>query len=97
MKPVISPRTTRCRARILVVDDTQTMRWMLAELLQTEGYEVEVASTAAEALQLTSMVRWDGLIMDVDLRDMSGMELYVRILEANGVAHLPVICPARPW
>lgn len=79
------------RLRLLVVDDSGAMRILLAELLGQEGYEVEVAASAEEALQLTSLIRWDGLVLDVDLPDLDGVELYARILKNTGGRRLPVI------
>lgn len=79
------------RVRLLVVDDIEPVRLVIAELLQRHGYEVELAANADEALQLAQMVRWDGLVLDVDLPGMNGMELYARIVRSNGTRCLPVI------
>lgn len=92
----IVPRNGR-RLRLLVVDDTEFVRWTLVELLHLEGYEVESAADAEEAQQLARMVRWDGVVLDVDLPGMNGLDLYARISSNNGNDHLPVIFfTARP-
>lgn len=78
------------RLRLLVVEDTEMVRLMLAELLQLEGYEVEIAANAEEALQLVQLVQWDGLVLDFDLPGMNGAELYARILRNTG-RRLPVL------
>jgi DNA-binding response OmpR family regulator len=77
--------------RLLVVDDIEPIRWMLAELFELEGYEVEQAANAQEALALARLVRWDGLILDVDMPGMNGLELYVNLMRLNADACLPVI------
>lgn len=79
------------RVRLLVVDDIEPVRLVIAELLQQGGYEVELAANADEALQLAQLVRWDGVVLDVDLPGMSGVELYARISRSNGTGCLPVI------
>jgi CheY-like chemotaxis protein len=91
----MSPSTTTLgmhhHPRVLVVDDMAAVRDLVAELLGRAGYEVETAATAQEALQLARLVRWDGLVLDVDLPDLDGMELYSRIIKSNGSERLPVI------
>jgi two-component system response regulator MprA len=78
------------RLRLLVVDDAESVRQVLAELLQLGGYEVELAADAEEALQLARLVRWDGLVLDYDLPGLNGAELYARIRRDTG-QRLPVI------
>ena len=95
---VPSPRPAKIRRRLLVVDDTAAVRQVLAELLQLQGYEVEVAANAQEALQLAQLVRWDGLVLDFDLPGLNGAELYARIAQYTG-RRLPVLfftgCPDK--
>ena len=78
------------RLRLLIVDDVEAVRDMLSQLLSQVGYEVETATNAEEALQLVEMVRWDGLILDFDLPDLNGLELYRRIIKNTG-RQLPVL------
>jgi len=86
--PVTSPVHGR---RLLVVDDMDSVRFTVTELLRLEGYEVESAADAEEALQLAQFVRWDGVVLDVDLPGMNGVELYARIAHHNGNRRLPVV------
>lgn len=85
------PATSSLHGRLLVVDDMESVRCTVAELLRLEGYEVESAADAEEALQLARLVRWDGVVLDVDLPGMSGVELYARISSNNGNQRLPVV------
>lgn len=78
------------RLHLLVVDDTEPVRCVLAELLRLEGYEVEIAADAEEALQLARLVQWDGLVLDFDLPGLNGAELYARIWRKTG-QRLPVV------
>ncbi len=84
------PKSRRA-PRLLVVDDIEPIRWMLAELFEIEGYEVEQAGNAQEALLLAQMARWDGVILDVDMPGMNGLELYASLMRMNANERLPVI------
>lgn len=79
------------RGRILVVDDMMSMRILIAELLHKEGYEVEVAGDAREALQLAQLVRWDAVVLDINLPAMNGLELYAQMQRHTGRECLPVL------
>lgn len=88
----LAPTTTGGghRLRLLVVDDMRFVRDALSLLLSRAGYEVETATNAEEALQLVQLVRWDGLVLDFDLPDLNGLELYRRIIKNTG-QQLPVL------
>ena len=59
---------------ILVIDDEEIMREILDALLRREGYEVRLAATAAEGLDLARSVPFDAAIVDVMLPGgMDGM------------------------
>ncbi len=90
MKPPAATRMSGRGLRLLVVDDAADVRATLADLLHAEGYEVETAANAETALQLVQLVRWDGLVLDFDLPDLNGMELYTRIMCYAG-NRLPVV------
>lgn len=81
----------RQQPRLLVVDDNEPGRTALSRLLGEAGYDVETATDAQEALQLSQMVRWDGVVLDIDLPGGNGVELYVRILSHSGNRRLPVL------
>ncbi len=61
--------------RMLIVDDNQTNRRILREMLGAEGIKVEEASTAAEGLESLRRVRYDLAILDVQMPDMDGFQL----------------------
>lgn len=71
------------RKRLLVVDDEETMRLAISRFLQGRGYEVQVASSALEALQQLESVRFAAMICDVRMPGMSGVELVPRALEID--------------
>lgn len=81
--------------RILVVDDEETLCETLQLKLELEGYDVDVAYSAEEALQL-DLTAYALVLLDVMMDKISGFEM-ARMMRANSAtAGIPVIfCTAR--
>src|SRR5262245_42024901 len=62
------------RAPILVIDDEEIMREILDALLTREGYQVRLAATAEEGLELARAMPFDAAIVDVMLPGMNGVQ-----------------------
>jgi len=62
-------------ARILVVDDEQSLRELLAIVLRREGYEVLLAENGRTAVDIIEREPVDVLISDINMPDMSGVEV----------------------
>jgi two-component system, NtrC family, response regulator PilR len=62
-------------ARILVVDDEQSMRELLAIVLRREGYDVVLADNGHAAVELMEREPVDVLISDINMPDMSGVDV----------------------
>lgn len=76
--------------KILVVDDEQDICEILQFNLETEGYEVDVAYSAEEAM-LLPLEKYDILLLDVMMGEMSGFK-FARVLKQNPeTADLPII------
>jgi two-component system sensor histidine kinase and response regulator WspE len=69
------------RKRILVVDDSITVREVERKLLQNRGYEVEVAVDGVDGLNAARFGGYDLIITDVDMPRMTGIELVRHIKE----------------
>ncbi len=67
--------TCEARARVLVADDDASSRAGLATLLRQEGFEVELASDGAEALERLPAVAPDILLTDLRMPRLDGLEL----------------------
>ena len=76
-------------ARVLVVDDVQSMCEMLAERLPPLGLDVEWRTSAAEALAYLAASEVDAVVTDINMREMDGLELCNRIVAAH--PDVPVI------
>lgn len=73
------------RARILLVDDTELSRDLVAAILERAGFVVDVADDGAAAWELTWSKRYDLVLMDLEMPGMSGYEAAARIRAREGV------------
>ena len=76
--------------RILVVDDEQDLCEILKFNLETEGYQVETANSAEEALQ-HNLPSFDLLLLDVMMGGMSGFALAKKLKTEEATADIPII------
>lgn len=70
-------------ARLLVVDDSRTYQELLAAELGGDGYAIRQAKSGGEALQQLALEAFDGVVLDLGLPDMSGVDLCARLVEAR--------------
>ena len=61
---------------VLVVDDNTGLRTGLATVLEDEGIETRQAGRGSEAIELIREVRFDLLVLDLNLPDMTGVRIY---------------------
>lgn len=76
--------------RILVVDDEQDLGEILSFNIQIEGYYVDTANSAEEALEM-DIASYDLLLLDVMMGGMSGFQLAKKLKENPMTAHVPII------
>lgn len=69
----------RVRHTVLVVDDSLTTRMLEQSILESAGYEVELATSAEEALELTPLRRYALFLVDVEMPGMDGFSFVERI------------------
>ena len=77
-------------ARVLVVDDEESITQLLCTALRYEGFTTASAGTGREALGAASSFRPDLVLLDVMLPDIDGFEVHRR-LTGSGTPRLPVI------
>ena len=79
------------RKRVLVVDDSLTVRELERKLLATRGYDVAVAVDGMDGWNVLRAESFDLVITDVDMPRMDGIELVTRIRGDTRLAALPVM------
>ena len=70
---------TRRPARILVVDDEAPVRSMIGATLERHGYEVQLAVSGAQALEVLAQSSFDLILTDIVMQDGNGIALLERI------------------
>ncbi len=79
---------TKNTGTVLLVEDERQMRRFLRLTLQSEGYAVIEAETAAEGLSQAATRNPDIILLDLGLPDMDGLEVIAKLREWTA---LPVI------
>lgn len=75
---------------VLVVDDTEAHRYVMASWLRRAGYSVVEAATGDEALGMAGS-HLDAVVLDVNLPDIPGPEVCSRLKADEETAHVPVL------
>lgn len=81
----------RRRKRVLVVDDSLTVRELERKLLDNHGYEVEVAVDGMDGWNVVRSDPFDLVVTDVDMPRMDGIELVTMIKHDLRLRSLPVM------
>ncbi|MBN9662101.1 MAG: PAS domain S-box protein [Acidobacteria bacterium] len=76
---------------VLVVDDDQQIRQLVASRLSRDGYDVRTARNAAEALQITAKDLPSVILLDVVMPGVSGIELCRQFKANPRTAQIPLI------
>ncbi len=76
-------------AKILVVDDEDSIRLLYSEELAEEGHEVSTAASAAEAVAKLEEQTYDLVVLDIKLKNESGLDLLQKIVKERH--EMPVI------
>jgi two-component system sensor histidine kinase and response regulator WspE len=79
------------RKRVLVVDDSITVREMERKLLQNRGYTVDVAVDGMDGWNAVRTKHYDLVVSDIDMPRMNGIELVKQIKSHSRFHSIPVI------
>ncbi|MEN9306951.1 MAG: hypothetical protein RL173_883 [Fibrobacterota bacterium] len=86
------PRVSFPSSRVLLVDDTPANLQVLSELLESAGFEIQIAASGADALRCLSMAPAPDLVlMDVMMPEMDGFETCRRMKQHHALRDIPVI------
>ena len=82
----------KAKAKLLLVEDNPISRKVEQKLLHEAGYEVDSIDTAAKAIEMVDKGCYDLVLMDIELKDMNGLEATKVIRELNDhVKNIPII------
>jgi two-component system sensor histidine kinase and response regulator WspE len=83
--------TRQPRRRVLIVDDSLTVRELERKLVAGAGYDVDLAIDGMDAWNALRTTRYDLIITDVDMPRMDGIELVQHIRHDAAMKSLPVM------
>ena len=93
LESIISSTST---VRVLSIDDEETFRFIIGEMLGP-GFDVRFATSGAEGLEVLRETRPDVVLLDMELGDINGAELFDRLQSDPVTATLPVVAvSSRP-
>jgi CheY-like chemotaxis protein len=81
----------RMRTRVLVLDDQEYLREIIATILADAGYPARAVATTDETLRLLDELRPDLLVLDVSLPTIGGLEFLDQLRANPAWATLPVL------
>lgn len=90
IRPLVASAEVPCRLsqRVLVVDNDERVRKSAHSILGRLGCIVETARDGKEAVTLAKLSRYDTMLADIRLPDLSGYEVYSALRQAQPSAHV---------
>ncbi len=86
---------------VLIVDDNDHLRDILASILRFSGYETVEAGTGGEAIRQALGAKPSLILLDLDLPDIRGLDVAKKMKATKAIAHIPIVaCSAssgREW
>jgi len=71
----MEPSASETKISVLVVEDDETLREVLATILSRRGYRCESAENGVEAMQKVEETNFDAVVTDIDMPQMDGTAL----------------------
>lgn len=81
----------RMTLRVLVVDDNELTLELVSKILELDGYQVDVAYNASDAMNLIQSISHDLLILDVMMPDMNGYDLCKTLRQPPFAISVPIL------
>jgi chemosensory pili system protein ChpA (sensor histidine kinase/response regulator) len=88
---VAAPEAARRKPKVLVVDDSISIRKYVQRFLDRTGYEVEVAPDGMEALNILGKTKFDAVITDLEMPIMHGYDLISEMKRNPSLMNIPII------
>nr|MBF0222165.1 response regulator [Desulfobulbaceae bacterium] len=87
----VNSKLTTNSKRILVVDDSVTVREVEKKILSDYGYHIEVAIDGLDAWEKIQKFPYDLIITDIDMPNMDGIELVGQVKDSPEFQNIPII------
>jgi two-component system, chemotaxis family, sensor histidine kinase and response regulator WspE len=84
-------RQVRAPKRVLIVDDSITVRELERQLLENRGYTVDVAIDGVDGWNAVRSAHYDLVVSDIDMPRMDGIQLVQHIKEDARLKAIPVV------
>jgi DNA-binding NtrC family response regulator len=81
--PLAIPSDVKASIKILLVDDDRSLRESCASVLQMDGFSVTLAGRGEEALEIVKRRKFDIILVDLYMSQVSGLEILRAALETN--------------
>lgn len=78
-------------SKILIVDDTETMRLTQQMMLKDDDYEIEMATNGVEALEKVKQNKPDLILMDIMMPLMDGIECCQQIKNDDNLSDIKIV------
>jgi len=89
--PLPAPRGEAARHVVLVIDDSLTTRMLEQSILESAGYEVDLATSGEQGLEKARARRYDLLLVDVEMPGMDGFTFVERVRADPSLASTPTV------
>ncbi len=76
---------------VLIVDDEEDIRELIAMNLRREGYQILEAATGLDALRIAKKKEPDAIILDLMLPEMDGFTVFSELQKDNRTSRMPVL------
>ncbi len=78
-------------ARILAVDDMRSMRDLVKSVLEKRGHQVDIQESGSKALKFAKSNQVDLVITDINMPEMSGLELVGELKKLQTYSKVPIL------
>ena len=76
---------------VLIVEDNELNMKLFHDLLEAHGYQILQTRDGMEALQIARDHKPDLILMDIQLPEVSGLQVTKWLKQDNGLKHIPVV------
>lgn len=77
------PNQNTIKTKILIVDDHPAIRTTMSDVMESEGFDVELAENGNKAIELYADKTFDFVLIDMQMPDIKGVEAYKEMLQVD--------------